>query len=428
MFESDSTAEETKLFLQQARASIDMALDADANVEEIIPHKNAKIIRNAAAVNNEVNKKLLTALAKYSLIEDELAYVNMAALDLDADSITKFINIINNENLSIPFSDVMTNEGKKFNIITFFVEKSGLSKDFITKIADCAMNRHGKFELLFALLVKDASLPRKSDIQVIVDGKKSTIEVKAKDGKLISIDGSGTIGNDTKGFASEIRKKARTFQNKLFEKIKSTGINGDKDEEVGKEIIKNAKANFPVPNDDSVSIVLGPRGKYLSINSFIKRLNDLFFDTALKIEGETANLNEIKNYYKDIDENKEGIEDKLIKFLLNTLDFIFKRIIDGSFSSKSYKNIIKSYINEQELGVDINGLTQTLGIEMLRKYKNDDKFRYFLICDAAGNASIFDLEKNFNEENIKNLIQFSTPGISPGSAGQGAAFGVALKK
>lgn len=421
MFESDSTAEETKLFLQQARASIDMALDADANVEEIIPHKNAKIIRNAAAVNNEVNKKLLTALAKYSLIEDELAYVNMAALDLDADSIAKFINIINNENLSIPFSDVMTNEGKKFNIITFFVEKSGLSKDFITKIADCAMNRHGKFELLFALLVKDASLPRKSDIQVIVDGKKSTIEVKAKDGKLISIDGSGTIGNDTKGFASEIRKKARTFQNKLFEKIKSTGIDGDKDKKAGDEIIKNAKANFPVPNDDSVSIVLGPRGKYLSINSFIKRLNDLFFDTVLKIEGETANLNEIKNHYKDV-------EDELIKFLLNTLDFIFKRIIDGSFSSKSYKNIIKSYINEQELGVDINGLTQTLGIEMLRKYKNDDKFRYFLICDAAGNASIFDLEKNFNEENIKNLIQFSTPGISPGSAGQGAAFGVALKK
>lgn len=421
MFESDSTAEETKLFLQQARASIDMALDADANVEEIIPHKNAKIIRNAAAVNNEVNKKLLTALAKYSLIEDELAYVNMAALDLDADSIAKFIKIINNENLSIPFSDVMTNEGKKFNIITFFVEKSGLSKDFITKIADCAMNRHGKFELLFALLVKDASLPRKSDIQVIVDGKKSTIEVKAKDGKLISIDGSGTIGNDTKGFASEIRKKARTFQNKLFEKIKSTGIDGDKDKKAGDEIIKNAKANFPVPNDDSVSIVLGPRGKYLSINSFIKRLNDLFFDTVLKIEGETANLNEIKNHYKDV-------EDELIKFLLNTLDFIFKRIIDGSFSSKSYKNIIKSYINEQELGVDINGLTQTLGIEMLRKYKNDDKFRYFLICDAAGNASIFDLEKNFNEENIKNLIQFSTPGISPGSAGQGAAFGVALKK
>lgn len=421
MFESDSTAEETKLFLQQARASIDMALDADADVEEIIPHKNAKIIRNAAAVNNEVNKKLLTALAKYSLIEDELAYVNMAALDLDADSIAKFINIINNENLSIPFSDVMTNEGKKFNIITFFVEKSGLSKEFITKIADCAMNRHGKFELLFALLVKDASLPRKSDIQVIVDGKKSTIEVKAKDGKLISIDGSGTIGNDTKGFASEIRKKARTFQNKLFEKIKSTGINGDKDKKVGDEIIKNVKANLPVPNDDSVSIVLGPRGKYLSINSFIKRLNDLFFDTALKIEGETANSNEIKNHYKDV-------EDELIKFLLNTLDFIFKRIIDGSFSSKSYKNIIRRYINEQELGVDINGLTQTLGIEMLRKYKNDDKFRYFLICDAAGNASIFDLEKNFNEENIKNLIQFSTPGISPGSAGQGAAFGVALKK
>lgn len=421
MFESNSTAEETKLFLQQARASIDMALDTDGDVEEIIPHKNAKIIRNAAAVNNEVNKKLLTALAKYSLIEDELAYVNMAALDLDAGSIAKFINIINNENLSIPFSDVMTNEGKKFNIITFFVEKSGLNEEFITKIADCAMNRHGKFELLFALLVKDASLPRKSDIQVIVDGKKSTIEVKAKDGKLISIDGSGTIGNDTKGFASEIRKKARTFQNKLFEKIKSTGINGDKDKKAGDEIIKNAKANFPVSNDDSVSIVLGPRGKYLSINSFIKRLNDLFFDTALKIEGETANSNEIKNHYKDV-------EDELIKFLLNTLDFIFKRIIDGSFSSKSYKNIIRRYINEQELGVDINGLTQTLGIEMLRKYKNDDKFRYFLICDAAGNASIFDLEKNFNEENIKNLIQFSTPGISPGSAGQGAAFGVALKK
>ena len=431
MFESDSTAEETKLFLQQARASIDMALNAGADVEEIIPHKNAKIIRNAATVNNEVNKKLLKALANYFNKDKkdkkeesvQLASINRIVVEsLDIDSINKFISIINNdENLSTPFSDVLANEEKKFNIITLFCEKSGLDEDFIEKIANYTWNGHGKFELLFALFVRNASMPSKSDIQVIVDGKKTTVEVKGKNGKISSIDGSGTI-EDTKGFASEIRKKAVSFQNELFEKIELTGINGDKDKEIGEQIIKDAKINFPVKeNDDNTSIVLSPAGRYLSINSFIKKLKDLFFDTALKIEGGTANLAEIKNHYKDI-------ESKLIKFLLNTLDFIFSRIINGSFGNTVYEDIIKSYINEQELEVDIDGLVQTLGIEMLRKYKNDDNFRYFLVCDDAGNAVIFDLEKKFDEGKIKEFIDFQTPGISPYSAARGSAFKVSLKK
>lgn len=434
MFESDSTAEETKLFLQQARASIDMALDADANVEEIIPHKNAKIIRNAATANNEVNKKLLTALANYFDKDKKEESVHLAAINtrviesLDVGSINKFISIINNdENLSTPFSDVIANEGEKFNIITLFTNKSGLDENFIREIGNYTWTGHGKFELLFAFFVRNASMPSKSDIQVIVDGKKITVEVKGKDGKISAIDGSGAIEN-TKGFASEIRKKAISFQNKLFEKIKLTGINGDKDKKVGEQIIKDAKNNFPVNNDESTSIVLSPAGRYLSIISFIKKLKDVFFDTALKIEGETANLVEIKNHYNSIENN---IENDLKNFLLNTLNFIFNRIINGTSSTKNYKNIIKNYITyntKQELEADIDGLVQTLGIEMLRKYKNDDNFRYFLVCDDAGNAVIFDLEEKFDEEKIRKFIHFSIPGISPNSAGRGSAFKVSLKK
>ena len=437
MFESDSTAEETKLFLQQARASIDMALDADANVEEIIPHKNAKIIRNAATANNEVNKKLLTALANYfnknkkeNKKEESvhLASISTHVIEsLDIDSINKFISVINNdENLSTPFSDVIANEGEKFNIITLFAKKSGLNEDFIKKIANYTWNGHGKFELLFALFVRNASMPSKSDIQVIVDGKKITVEVKGNEGKLSSIDGSGAI-EDTKGFASEVRKMAIEFQDELFKKIEPTGIKKDKDETVGNKIIEDAKNNFPV-KDDSTSIVLSPRGRCLPINSFMKKLKDLFFYTVLKIEGETANLVEIKNHYNSIE---NGIENDLKNFLLNTLDFIFKRIINGSFGSKSYENIIENYITydaKQELEVDIDGLVQTLGIEMLRKYKNDDNFRYFLVCDDAGNAVIFDLEEKFDEEKIRKFIHFSIPGIAPGSSSRGSAFKVSLKK
>lgn len=116
-----------------------MALNANDNVEDIIPHKNAKHIRNAAAVNNEINKRLLNVIKNVKKItkEEDVAYINIAALNLDLKSIERFINIVNNGELAVPFSEVIEHAGEKIDFVKFFNKKTDLDEDFIEEISNC---------------------------------------------------------------------------------------------------------------------------------------------------------------------------------------------------------------------------------------------------------------------------------------------------
>lgn len=289
----------------------------------------------------------------------------------------------------------------------------------------------GKFEILFTLLIKDAINPDKGDIQVKVDGKNYNMEVKDARGKISAIDGCGKIEN-IKEFSRQLKTRAYDFSIKLFEKLKPDGIRGDKDKESGNKLIEEAKEQFPVTNKNNAYITLNSRSvkPNITFNSFITVVKNLFFKTAQLIEGEGADLNEIKSFYNNVDNN---IDKEFNDFLSSSLNHIFNTVINGAYGNGGYEEIIDEYIesyysNNQEPGVDIYGLTQVMGMKMLEKYKNNDGFRYFLVCNSGTNeAAIFDLDSQVNREKISSLIEFTPPAITSGSAID-AAFGVKLKK
>lgn len=90
-------------------------------------------------MNNEINKRLLKTIKNVKKItkEEDVAYINIAALDLDLKSIERFINIINNGELAVPFSEVIAHVGEKIDFVTFFNKKTDLDKDFIEEISNC---------------------------------------------------------------------------------------------------------------------------------------------------------------------------------------------------------------------------------------------------------------------------------------------------